>query len=336
MAINELLRREDETLLDSDQVNDLIDLILKYQADRERAWRTEMGDLIEKRWLAGKLDHDIWEKYTAQFLVDICELKVRPRIVIGSPSGVLVQRNIRDLRSGSGKYIEFLLREKNGVTRVGSTIVGRVDLAGTTQIGHDNSETSSANSSALTEQQWQPIKPGKQKITFDVELAILESVGPEASEGLDVFASRKATFETEATFLPAGQSTVNVNVDPAMKDEVDRAITIKRVETGPMSQPTTNAKYFARVVLAVQPRPIDNIFTIVLRDGKTEYDAGSHAHVIKAEEGNDLISMASIAADLSGKRIDVILRPAPDEAERSIDLFEIWGEEIVFEDVLVH
>jgi hypothetical protein len=102
-----------------------------------------------------------------------------------------------------------------------------------------------------------------------------------------------------------------------------------------MSRPTSSEKYFARVVLAVQPRPIDNIFTIVLRDGESEYDAGSHAHVIKAEEGNDLISMASIAADLSGKRIDVILRPAPDEAERSIDLFEIWGEEIVFEDVLV-
>ena len=294
-----------------------------------------MGDVIEERWVAGELDRDLWEKYTGQFLVDTYELEVRPRIVIGSPSGVLVQRNIRDVRCGSGKYIEFLLREKNGVTRVGSTIVGRVDLAGTTQIGHDNSETSSANSSALTEQQWKPIKPGKQKITFDVELAILESVGPEASDGLDVFASRKATFETEATFLPAGHSTVSVNVDPAMKDVVDSAITIDRVETGVMSQPTTSEKYFARVVLAVQPRPIDNIFTSVLRDGETEYDAGSHAHVITAKDGNDLTSMASIEADLSGKRIDVILRPAPDAAERSIDLFEIWGEEIVFEDVLV-
>jgi hypothetical protein len=184
-------------------------------------------------------------------------------------------------------------------------------------------------------QQWDIIEPGKQKITFDVELEILESVGPEASEGLDVFASRKATFETEAIFLPVGQSTVNVNVDPSIKDAVNRAITINRVETGPISTPTTSAKYSVRVVLAVQPRPIDNIFTIVLRDGETEYDSGSHAHVIKAEDGNDLISVASIAADLSGKRIDVILRPAPGEAENSIDLFEIWGEEIVFEDVLV-
>ena len=116
VAINELLRREDEGLLDSDQINDLIEVILKHQADRKRRWRTGIGDLIEKRWVDGKLDRDIWEKYTAQLLVDICELKVRPRIVIGSPSGVLVQRNFRDLRCGSGKYIEFLLRETNGVT----------------------------------------------------------------------------------------------------------------------------------------------------------------------------------------------------------------------------
>jgi hypothetical protein len=326
-------------------VNDLIDLVLKQQADRTLPWRTEMGDLIEKRWLAGALDRDIWEQYTGQFLVDIYKLEVRPRIEIGSSGGVRVRRNVQDLRCGSGKYIEFLLREKNGVTRVGSTIVARVDLPGTTQIGHDNSGLYSSSSGLLTEQLWDAIEPGRHKITFEAELAILESFSPDASEGLDVFASRKATFETEATFLPAGQSTVKVNVDPAIKAEVDHAFTIKRVETkrietGPLSRPTTSEpttgeKYFARVVLDFQSRPIDNVFTIVLKDGEHEYKAGSEAHVIKAEENNGLISMAPIAADLSGKRVDVILRPNPDAAENSIDLFEIWGEEIVFNDVLV-
>ena len=54
-----------------------------------------------------------------------------------------------------------------------------------------------------------------------------------------------------------------------------------------------------------------------------------------AAEQPGLNSMYSIPVDLSGKRIDVILRPAPDEAERPVDCFKIWGAEVVFKDVLV-
>jgi hypothetical protein len=333
LAIAELLRREDEGLLSPVQLNDLIDLILEYQADQARPWRTEMGDLIEKRWVDGKLDRDLWEQYTAQFLVDTYKLKVRPRIVIGSPAGLRVQQMIQDVRCGSGKHITYLLQEKDRITRIGSTIVGRVDPPGNRPIGHDNFGQYSTNQNAIGDR-WETIKPGKRKITFEVELAILESVGPEGMEGEDVFASRRVTFETETTFLPAGQSTVNINVDPAMKAEVDRAITIVRVETGPAANPNSRNEFYAKVILAYWPRPIDTAFTIVLKDGENEYEAGSVAMAAE-EKANGFNSMASIPVDLSGKRIDVILRPAPEVAERSLDLFEIWGEEIVFNDVLV-
>jgi hypothetical protein len=308
-------------------------LILEHQADRARPWRTEMGDLIEKRWLAGTLDRDLWEQYTAQFLVDTYELKVRPRIVIGSPGGLPIRQIIRDVRCGSGKHITYQLQEKNRVTRIGSTIVGRVDIPGTRPLGHDSDWQYMTNSSNFGEQLWETIKPGKQTITFEAELAVLESSGPEAIEREDVFASRKVTFETETTFLPAGQSTVNTNVDPAMKAAVDRAITISRIETGPMSRPNTSNKFYAKVILAFKPRPIDTAFAIVLKDGEKEYRAGSVT--MTAEEETGFNSMASIPADLSGKRIEVILRPDPEVAEKSIDCFEIWGEEVVFKDVLV-
>ena len=275
-AVGELLRRESEGLLSRDQVNELIDLILEYQADRERPWSTEMGDLIEERWVAGELDRDLWEKYTAQFLVDTYQLEVRPRIVIGSPGGMRIQQMMRDVRCGSGKHITYQLQEKNRVTRIGSTIVGRNDMPGTFPLGHDSGGQFMSNSNNFGEQLWEIIKPGKQKITFEVELAILESVGPEGRVGKDVFATRKVTFETETTFLPAGQSTVNINVDPAMKAEVERAISIWRVETGPKPRPTTGDKYFAKVILAFkEPRPIDTAFTIVLKDGENEYGRGS-------------------------------------------------------------
>jgi hypothetical protein len=328
LAVDELLRREDEGLLSSKQDADLIDLVLKYQADRERPWRTELGDLIEKRWVAGKLDRNLWEQYTAQFLVDTYELKVRPRIVIGSPI-VRVQQIMRDVRCGSGKHITYQLREKNRVTRIGSTIVGRYNPTAIYPL----SRVTSTNSYSIDKQQWATIKPGKHKITREVELSFLEDPGPEGAKVTDVFASRKVTFETETTFLPPGQSTVNINSDPALKAAVEGAITVFRIETGPMSRPTTSDKFYAKVILDGNPRPIDTVFTIVLKDGENEYRAGSTA--MQAADGSGLNSMASIPVDLSGKRIDVILRPDPDEAEASIDCFEIWGEEIVFKDVLV-
>lgn len=332
-AIAELLRREGKGLLDSDQMNDLIDLILKHQADRTRPWSTEMGDLIEKRWVAGKLTRDLWEQYTAQFVVGFYEVKVRPRIVIGTPGGVNLQLAIQDVRCGSGKHITFKLQEKNRVTRIGSTIIGRVNIPGTIELKHKGGQRSIGNSNSFGKQLWESIKPGKQKITFEAQLAILESPAPEKEERQDVFASRKVTFETETTFLPRGQSTVNISTDPAMKAEVDRSITIVRIETGPAVNPTTDNKFYANVRLDIKSRPIDTAFSIILKDGDNEYKAGSLTQT--AENNNGLESMAFIPADLSGKRIDVILRPAPDQAELTVDLFEIWGEEIVFKNVLV-
>ena len=334
-AIVELIRREGEGTLAGDQIKDLIDLILKYQADRERPWRTEMGDLIEKRWLAGKLNRDLWEQYTAQFLVGFYKVKVRPRIVIGTPGGVNLKLVIQDVRCGSGKHITLKVQEKDRVTRVGSTIIGRVNMPGIImKLKHKGGHGSIGNCNSFGEQLWDSIKPGKQKITFEAQLSILESPAPEKQDPQEVFfASRKVTFETETTFLPRGQSTVNINTDPAMKAEVDRSITIVRIKTGPAVKPVAGNKYYVNVRLDIKSRPIDTAFSIILKDGDNEYKAGSLTQT--AENNNGLESMAFIPADLSGKRIDVILRPAPDQAELTVDLFEIWGEEIVFKNVLV-
>jgi serine/threonine-protein kinase len=333
-AIVELLHREGEGLLNSDQMNDLIDLVLKHQADRQRPWRTEMGDLIEKSWVSDKLDRDLWEQYTAQFVVDYFDVKVRPRIVIGTPGGVNLQLVVQDVRCGSGKHITFQLQQKSWAVRIGETLIGASNMPGNLgTIRHKGGYSSLGCNNAFGQQTWESIKPGRQTITYESELAILESAAPENKERQDVFASRKVTFETETTFLPRGQTTVNINTDPSMKADVDRSITIKRIKTGPAVNPKTDNKYYSNVMLDITPRPIDIAFEIILKDGDNEYTSGSVTSTSDDKDG--LNSMAYIPSDLSGKRIDVIFRPAPEIAEDTVDLFEIWGEEIVFKNVLV-
>ena len=334
LTIEELLRRESEGLLNPVQLDELVDLILEYQADRERPWRTEMGDLIEKRWVNGKLDRKLWEQYTAQFVVDIYEIKVRPRIVIGTPGGVNLQLEIQDVRCGSGKHITFEVQETNRVTKIGSTIIGGNNIPGTFSLRHQGGGRTMGNSNDFGKQTWESIRPGKQKITFEAQLAIVESSASDKDEQQDVFASRKVTvLETETTFLPRGQTTVNINTDPSMKPDVDRSITIKRIKTGPAVNPKTDNKYYSNVILDITPRPIDIAFEIILKDGDNEYTSGSVTSTSEGKHG--LNSLAYIPADLSGKRIDVIFRPAPAIAEDTVDLFEIWGEEIVFKNVMV-
>ena len=333
-TIEELIRREREGLLNPVQWDELVALVLRYQADRKRPWRTEMGDLIEKRWVSGKLDRDLWEQYTAEFVVDYFRVKVRPRIVIGTPGGVNLQLRTQDVRCGSGKHITFRLQQKSYEFRIGGTLVGAADQqANLGTISHQGDQSGMGFGCSFDEETWDSIKPGRQTIIYELQLDILESPAPGQDEQPDVFASRKVSFETETTFLPRGQTTVNINIDPLIKADVDRSITIKRIETSLDENTATDNKYYCNIILNIEPRPIDIAFSIILKDGDKEYRSGSVTSPADSDSG--LKSVAYIAADLSGKRIDVIFRPNPRIAEDTVDLFEIWGEEIVFKNVLV-
>jgi uncharacterized protein (TIGR03067 family) len=131
-----MLHDEGKGLLGKDQQDLLVKLILERQADRKLPWSTKMGDLLEKLWIAGKLDRKLWEQYTAQFVVGIYEIKVRPRIVIGTPGGVNLQLEIQDVRCGSGKHIIFEVQETNRVTKIGPTIIGGNNMPGTFPLRH--------------------------------------------------------------------------------------------------------------------------------------------------------------------------------------------------------
>ena len=58
-------------------------------------------------------------------------------------------------------------------------------------------------------------------------------------------------------------------------------------------------------------------------------------NVSKSTETAYSLGWIEIPETFVGQKVDVILRPSTDVANKSVDCFEIWGEEIVFEDVLV-
>ena len=331
-AIDELIRREAAGLLDQDDESAFIDLLLTNQADRSHNWRTEMGDVIEKRWVSGNLDRSLWGQYTAQFLVDTHVLEVRPKIVIGS-DGVAIRMIDQDVRCGSGTHINYDIEIKSTKSTIGPVTLNQGYSSSSGSISHQNSGTSTSNHK-LNDEQWSKIKPGKHEITKEVKITITQGNLPTSPSSSNIFASRIITYVAEAEFIAPGQSTAKLNTDSSIQAAVESAITLKRVRTRQYSFQKNTDNYDTSLHFEIKPRPVDAVFTIYLKDGDNEIEAGSV--VMAAGRDTGLHTGSTIKDhDLRGKHIDVILRPDIHQAESSIDCFEIWGEEIVFKDVLV-
>lgn len=333
-VILELIRRYREGLLDADQITQVIQLVLRYQGERELPWSVEMGDLIEKSWVSKDLSRDLWEQYTSQFLVDYFDVKVRQRIVIDNLGGVNLQLVPKDVRCGSGEHITFQLQEKSFAVRIGDHLITSNDMAGNLgAITHKGGNRSVGRSFNLGQVVWDTIKPGSQTIAYESELAILESDPTKESEQSEIFASQKVIFETQTTFLPSGQSTVTINTDPKMKADVDRSLAVKQIKTELAANTQAGSKYYVNLQLDVRARPIDVVFKIFLNHGANQYDCGLFG--AKAEWSGSSEVVAFLPIDLNGQRVEVVFQPSPEIAERSIDLFEIWGEEIIVKDVMI-
>ena len=332
--IDKLLLGHNKSHLSEEEIDHLIDLILERQGDRRLPWSTEMGDIIEKRWVSGKLDRDRWEQYTGQFLVDYFELKVRSRVVIGTPGGLKLQLAVQDVRCGSGEHMTFEIEERRGAVRVGETLVMAHDIVGNLgTLQHKGGHSALGRSCNFGDATWNSITPGKHRVTYESQLSVLESTKPEQNKKGEVFANKSVTLKTETTFLPKGQTTVTVNTDPLLKPDVDRSIKIIQIKMSPAVNSKTENKYFTNVRLDLRSCPIHLAFDIILKDGEIEYPCGSMTSTAGTKSSWE--GVAYLPTDLSGRHVDVIFRPAPDVAENSLNLFEIWGEEIRMNNIMI-
>ena len=79
--------------------------------------------------------------------------------------------------------------------------------------------------------------------------------------------------------------------------------------------------------------PVDITYDIVIvHKGKEQVITGG---AVPANSSTHWVHHTTYASKLLGEKIDVILRPSVERAEQSVDCFDIWGEEIVFKDVIV-
>lgn len=345
-ALHELRRRYDAGLLSAIEIEDMIEAALVHQLDPKRPWQTAWGNFVELGRLNGDTTDDQWQRYAEGILTGCVELEVRPKIAIGS-THLPVKMSEGNIRMGDEGRYPFWMTRKNDVVRVGPASIKQYGSSSSSLSPHGGGSSTSFMS---MDEHWDKIKPGKHDIIAEVEVSLTEGHGQQV-----VLASRRMTLSRPAVFLESGKATVTTITDPGYRDQVKDAITIKRLRCYQWSNqqekyhldlninfedrmfpiPRTKEVWTSGNVTETsqQLQTIDLAFEVVLRHGDKEYGIGWTT--VPGNSGMSTTIGSEHGSDLVGEKVDVILRPSVMRAETSIDCFEIWGGEIVFEGVPV-
>ncbi len=198
-----------------------------------------------------------------------------------------------------------------------------------------------------------------------VEITVEASILPEASSDLDdpPVAEWEISLAGTTQFVGEGVELVRLVRDAAIRDRVHAAIEFKPITVLPRGEPDHEllasvrgqssqeqaqqwrAQYRQSRRVSYRHRmygsPVAIYADVYFRLGGVEHlIAVCHVMIDKDEEdrsGAEIIGGEPEGFDawLRAGKVDVILRPNPALAERTVDVTEIWGEDIVIEDVPV-
>jgi len=185
----------------------------------------------------------------------------------------------------------------------------------------------------LRDKDWQSIVVGKQPVVYAFDMAVFEAAPKQLEDEENPLIERRLQLTADIEIVAAGQPTVALNTDPAVGEQVKAAITLDRLSLQPWG-PNDSQKYNIRGSFFVKPRPVDIAFEVFLRRGEEEVPCSSMS-VEKSKETAYGLGWVKLPESFVGKKVDVVLRPSIDVASKSVDCFEIWGEEVIFADVLV-
>lgn len=326
-ALAELLRRQDLGELSADQLDGLIEAGLNHQADASRNWQKDWGVLIEKARDSKHTTDAQWQRYAEQIITDIIAFNVRPKAAIGADT-FSVQRAIANTRLGNTPLVDFQYSRNNCWLHIGDHYKRRLS-EGTTGLPSGGSST---NHITMTEKDWQQVPPGVHKVRFEVDTAIWEDHAHYSSNSAPL-AENKVVLTQDVEFLPLGRTTAKLNTDPALRQQVEAAVTFKQAKMRQYTYHKNRGEYRLDVRIAFAPRPVDLAVEVWARHNGEETKLTTLSLAAADETTWQLGGI--FKKDLGGEVIDLILRPSLEVAERSVDCFEIWGEEIEFKNVTV-
>lgn len=304
----------------------LIDRALRVQADRSVRWISEWGDVIEAAAAAGVLTDQQAASYARH--APLVVVSARPRIAVGD-------------------QLPIQLAQTGG--RVGSSPLGPQSL----QFG-------GALQSIRVGDRTLPCRGGR------LQSGIQMSGGSSTVSPQDLFIGEPGVFDIVTTWKfnvrqsddeppivewtedhpvrvtidPAGTDHIELVDDEALAAQVRAALAVPRgVSVTPAVDPTRH-----RVTFQVQchDTPVDLAFEVVLRErsdpaapDRTPREWAFGTSGIRPG-GTFTLSVGRDVPPIDVAAVDVVLRPSKAAARGSIDIYRMWGREIVIRNVPVH
>jgi len=172
---------------------------------------------------------------------------------------------------------------------------------------------------------------GPQTAKLTVQADIFDAAGgPIPQTGGTPLARKQVAMTASWLLQETGKPTVRINNDPALRKRIEQGLHLGSWTGGGGHG---NRHLVGGVTWkSWDPPPVALVFDLFLRAHGTEWKLNPTALCIKGMGGTIL---GTYGPPLDEAKVDFILRPNPAEAAKTLDVFEIWGQEMVFRNVAI-
>jgi len=327
-ALDELVSRLHAGKLSRSQVDGLVSDALVVQGNASTAWDTDWGEIVEQAKDVGWITPADWVAYAETAARSAYTVDVRPRVGRGEPV-------YRWVRTGRAR-----MSERTGGFHV-RTSDAHMLLDGVPQSHWSKGRSSSSaitgrsgggasgRSIDFDEQAWGDLPAGAYPVAFFQRVEVSRDANRDWQPDGPVIVTFEMTMADRLQLVD--ESTVAAVVDESLRQGVRDALTVERMEV----RHGDEWNYFSGSIRLDHP-PVGLAFDVYLRD-----DQGREVRLGWINEGMQdattygLDGQPPTWGEWTDSTADVVLRPSEKAALSSHDVFEYWGEEVVFEDVTV-
>ena len=328
VAIAELARRLVDGKLEPQREQALEDAALALQADLKRPWAPAWGELLEASRNAGQLSNEQWDRYIAQ---SVClSLEARPMVRRGDPLPV----RIRWGPPRAGKAVFALDVALEPEVKIGEETAVMYDQGANKfrrfQVAPGATATNvfAEGVCYLKPELLGKLADGSHTVNVAARVISRTPVVRAARAG-----GRASKIELEAKWelVPADRPTVRVTADLGHREAVEAALKMYGVEysVGPQ-QPGRMTGY-----LDGNRPPVLLCYDAYVRVGFSRLPFGPVLLSPQGQGGRFPMATVVPGPPMEATTVDVVLEPSAERATRTVDVFEIWGEPVVFKGVKV-
>ena len=321
-AFAEMNRRKRSKLLTPRQVQSLVERALAVQADAGRTWDAAWGDWVETVWTEGNLSPEQWSRYWRQAWA--WKLTTRPRVRRGDPLPVWLAAT--SPRMGTRTTARFAVvpvtvEWKLGEQPCDPVLVQRV----TGTLGWSPARERIGVHIMPDDDLLARLPDGPLPVRCSIELVPIDRERAGASRnavrGAPAPVSERVDVTGTFVLTPSSEPTVTL-VTPADAAAMRQCVGVSAFAVGPDTG----------VDLTVRNPPLHLACRVILCAGDRKFDLGA---VLVAPGQTSTFSFSRMRSPDEAETLrrahdtHVVLRPDPRLAATTVDVWSIWGADIV-------